>query len=71
MRNTHGFIYPLFLTSKELIYQLFACGLLGIIAYGVIEYFGASQVARLIFRVPTKVLYPTIFLTSFTAAYSG
>ena len=35
----------LFLTSKDLVYQLFACGLLGIAAYGLIGYFGASQVA--------------------------
>ena len=61
----------LFLTSKELIYQLFACGLLGIAAYGTIGYFGASRVAALILRVPTKVLYPTIFLTAFIAAYSA
>ena len=61
----------LFLTSKELVYQLFACGLLGIAAYGTIGYFGASRVAALILRVPTKVLYPTIFLTAFIAAYSA
>lgn len=61
----------LFMTSKELVYQLFACGLLGIVAYGVIGYFGASQVARLIMHIPTKVLYPTIFITSFIAAYSA
>ena len=61
----------LFLTSKELVYQLFACGLLGIAAYGLIGYFGASQVAKLILRIPTRVLYPMIFLTSFVAAYSA
>lgn len=61
----------LFLTSKDLVYQLFACGLLGIFAYGLIGYFGASQVARLILRIPTKILYPVIFLTSFIAAYSA
>ncbi|MCB2051929.1 MAG: tripartite tricarboxylate transporter permease, partial [Novosphingobium sp.] len=61
----------LFLTSKDLIYQLFACGLLGIIAYGVIGYFGASSVAGLILRIPTQILYPTIFLTAFISAYSA
>lgn len=61
----------LFLTDKELVYQLFACGMLGIIAYGIIGYFGATQVARLILRIPTNVLYPMIFLTSFIAAYSA
>ncbi|REG82136.1 tripartite tricarboxylate transporter permease [Marinomonas pollencensis] len=61
----------LFLTSKELIYQLFACGLIGIAAYGLIGYFGASQVAKLIVRIPQNVLYPMIFLTSFIASYSA
>ena len=61
----------LFLTSKDLVYQLFACGHLGIVAYGLIGYFGASQVARLIMHIPTQVLYPTIFITAFVAAYSA
>ncbi len=61
----------LFLTDKELVYKLFACGMLGILAYGLIGYFGATQVARLILKIPTNVLYPLIFLTSFVAAYSA
>lgn len=61
----------LFLTDKELVYQLFACGMLGIVAYGVIGFFGATQVARLIVKIPTNVLYPLIFLTAFVASYSA
>lgn len=61
----------LFLTDKELVYKLFACGMLGIVAYGVIGYFGATQVARLILKIPTNVLYPLIFLTAFVASYSA
>lgn len=61
----------LFLTDRELVYQLFACGILGIAAYGLIGYFGASQVARLILKIPTNVLYPLIFLTAFVASYSA
>ena len=61
----------LFLTDKELVYQLFACGMLGIAAYGLIGYFGATQVARLILKIPTQVLYPLIFLTTFVAAYAA
>ncbi|WP_298849197.1 tripartite tricarboxylate transporter permease [uncultured Ruegeria sp.] len=61
----------LFLTDKELVYKLFACGMLGIIAYGLIGYFGATQVARLILKIPTNVLYPMIFMTAFVAAYSA
>ncbi|MEM6636926.1 MAG: tripartite tricarboxylate transporter permease [Pseudomonadota bacterium] len=61
----------LFLTDRELVYQLFACGMIGIAAYGLIGYFGATQVARLILKIPTNVLYPMIFLTAFVAAYSA
>ena len=61
----------LFLTDRELVYQLFACGMIGILAYGVIGYFGATQVARLILKIPTDVLYPLIFLTAFVAAYAA
>ena len=61
----------LFLTSKELVYQLFAAGLIGIVLYGLIGYFGASYVGQLIQRIPTEVMYPLIFLTAFVAAYSA
>lgn len=61
----------LFLTSRDLVYALFACGLIGIVMYGVIGYYGASFVGRFITRIPTQVLYPIIFLTSFVAAYTA
>lgn len=61
----------LFLTSRDLVYQLFACGLVGIAAYGLIGYFGASRLAGLIVRIPTGILYPVICLTAFIAAYSA
>ena len=61
----------LFLTSKELVYSLFAAGLLGIVCYGLIGYFGASVVGRFILKIPTRILYPLIFLTSFVAAYAS
>lgn len=60
----------LFLTSEGLIYQLFVCGLLGIVAYGVLGCLGASQIARFIFRVPANILYPLVFLICFIATYS-
>lgn len=60
----------LFLTSRELVYSLFAAGLLGIISYGMIGYFGAATVGRFIVKIPTNIMYPIIFLTSFIAAYT-
>ena len=60
----------LFITSRELVYSLFAAGLLGIVAYGLIGYYGAATVGRFIVKVPTNIMYPIIFLTSFIAAYT-
>ena len=61
----------IFLTSKDIVYQLFACGILGIVAYGLMGYFGAARVASFIVLIPQRVLYPMIFLISFAAAYSA
>ena len=61
----------LLVTSKELVYSLFAAGLLGIACYGLIGYFGAAAVGRVIVKIPTRVLYPLVFLTSFVAAYAS
>lgn len=61
----------LFLTSKELIYSLFATGLLGIFCYGLIGYFGSAFVGKMILKIPTNIIYPMIFLTAFVAAYAN
>jgi putative tricarboxylic transport membrane protein len=61
----------LFLTSRELVYSLFAAGLIGIVLYGLMGYYGAAFIGRFILKIPTDVLYPVIFLTSFVAAYSS
>jgi len=61
----------LFITSSDLVYSLFACGLIGIAMYGLIGYFGAAFVGRFVTRIPTDILYPIVFLTSFVAAYAS
>ena len=68
----HGIpVGPLiFETSRELVFGLFAAGLLGIATYGIIGYFGAAFVGRLILRIPNRLIYPYIFLTAFISAYS-
>lgn len=69
----HGFqLGPtLFLTSSDIIYSLFAAGLIGIVTYGIMGYYGAAYVGRMILKIPTRVLYPLIFLTSFISAYAA
>lgn len=61
----------LFLTQRDLVFSLFAAGLIGIAAYGLIGYFGAAFVGRFILKIPTRILYPLIFLTAFIAAYAS
>lgn len=61
----------IFTTSHDLVFGLFAAGLLGIVLYGLIGYFGAPLIGRLIGHVSPSVIYPFIFLTAFIAAYSA
>ncbi len=61
----------IFTTSHDLVFGLFAAGLLGIVLYGLIGYFGAPFIGRLIGHVSPSVIYPFIFLTAFIAAYSA
>lgn len=57
--------------SRELIFSLFAAGLIGIVAYAVIGFWGSPVIGKMIANIPTKYLYPIIFLTSVTACYSS
>ncbi len=57
--------------SRDLIFSLFAAGLLGIVAYGVMGYWGGPLIGRMIAYIPTRLLYPFIFVTSIAAAYSS
>jgi putative tricarboxylic transport membrane protein len=59
----------LYVTSRELIYSLFAAGLIGILCYGVFGYFGAAAIGRIILRLPKRILYLVVFLTSFVATF--
>ncbi len=61
----------IFNNQPDLIFGLFAAGLLGIACYGVIGYFGAPMIGRLINLVPSQYIYPFIFMTAFIAAYSA
>lgn len=68
----HGIqIGPLiFVTSSDLVYSLFAAGLLGILGYGVIGFFFAPLIGRAISHIDQQVIYPLIFVTTFIAAYT-
>ncbi|WP_417210441.1 tripartite tricarboxylate transporter permease [Antarctobacter sp.] len=59
-----------FQTSYELIYGLFAAGLLCILTYLVVGYWGAAHLGRMIAKIPAQVVYPIIFLTCYIAVYA-
>ena len=61
----------IFTTNRELIFGLFAAGLMGIAAYGLIGYFGASAFAKVLQRVRPEITYPLIFVTGFMSAYAA
>lgn len=61
----------IFMTSRELVFGLFASGLVGIALYGLIGYFGGPILGRAIAQFPPRLIYPFIYLTAFIAAYSA
>jgi len=61
----------IFETNRELVFGLFASGLIGIALYGVMGYFCGPLIGRVIAYFPPRLIYPFIFLTAFIAAYSA
>ena len=61
----------IFDNSRDLIFGLFAAGLLGIALYGLIGWFGGPVIGHVIALVPPRLIYPYIFLTCIVSAYSA
>ena len=59
------------MTSREFIFALFAAGLVGIAAYGIIGYWAAPLIGRTIALIPQNYLYPFIFATAIAASFSS
>ncbi len=59
------------MTSREFIFALFAAGLVGIATYGLIGYWAAPVIGRIIALIPQNYLYPFIFATAIAASYSS
>lgn len=60
----------IFVTSKDLVFSLFAAGLVGIACYGLIGWFGGPFIGRMIGAVPERLIYPTILILTLVATYS-
>jgi len=61
----------IFKQDKELVFGLFAGGLIGIGIYGLIGYYAGPLVGRLVSFLPPSRIYPFVFMTAFVAAYSA
>lgn len=60
----------IFTTSRELIFGLFAAGLVGIVCYGIIGWYLGPLIGRVIHAIPAAMIYPFILVTALTAAYA-
>ena len=60
----------IFVEERDTIYGLFASGLLCIATYYVMGYWGAGLIGRAMAKLPMRVIYPFIFLTSIVAVYA-
>jgi putative tricarboxylic transport membrane protein len=60
----------IFTANRELIFGLFAAGLLGILLYGLIGFFGAAYFGKVLQRVRPEITYPLIFAMGFMSAYA-
>ncbi|QPH54624.1 tripartite tricarboxylate transporter permease [Pontivivens ytuae] len=61
----------LFVAAHDLVYGLFAAGLIGIVLYGLIGWFFGPAIGRAIAAVPAGLVYPAIFMITLIAAYTG
>ncbi len=61
----------IFITSKELVFALFASGLLGILGYALVGFFFAPLIGAKITRLDSRYIYPFIFVTALVAGYSA
>lgn len=60
----------IFVESHDMIYGLFASGLLCIATYFILGYFGSGVIGRIIAMVPAQMIYPLIFVICYVAAYA-
>ena len=69
----HGIKFgpTIFTESRNIVFGMFAAGLLGIAIYGLIGYFASPLVGKVVAALPPRLIYPFIFLTAFIASYSA
>ena len=68
----HGVIIgpAIFTTSHDIIFGMFAAGLLCIVTYFIVGYWGSIHVGNLVAKVPARMIYPIILVTCYVAVYA-
>jgi putative tricarboxylic transport membrane protein len=60
----------IFVDEQHTIYGLFASGLFCIAIYFAMGYWGSGIIARIITKLPVRVIYPFIFVTAIVSVYA-
>ena len=60
----------IFQQSGDIVYALFAAGLLGILCYGLIGWYLSGLVGGMIAVLPPRLIYPSVLMVGFLATYS-
>ncbi|WP_315983341.1 tripartite tricarboxylate transporter permease [Aliamphritea spongicola] len=61
----------IFETSGDIVYGLFASGLIGIALYFVIGWYGSAFIGRVIDKIPANLIYPSIMAVACISAYTA
>ena len=61
----------IFETSGDIVYGLFAAGLVGIVLYFLIGWFGSAFIGRQIDKIPAIMIYPSILAVACVSAYTA
>jgi putative tricarboxylic transport membrane protein len=60
----------IFTQSGDIVYAMFAAGLIGILSYGFIGWNMSGLVGRMIASLPPRLIYPAVLMIGFLATYS-
>lgn len=61
----------IFETSGDMVYGLFAAGLIGIALYFLIGWYGSGFIGHMINKIPANMIYPSILAIAFVSAYTA
>ena len=61
----------IFVESGDLVYGIFAAGLLAIATYFLIGFFLSRRIGDLVTRIPTSIIFPMILIVTFIGSYVG